>query len=442
VSNQQPSARPARPAPRPGPGGTSPDLNADYTAVPAKCLVLRAIYRVVTWLFLFFMRKHIDRIVGLEHLPEKGPFVIVANHLSYMDDFLLAHAIRLYYGEKLYIPTNRKAFKGIFRSWLHLACGAVEIDPADREGTYRALRRLIADGRIVLVFPEGTRSDGKALLPFKFGAFNLARELGVPLVPVALLDTHRVLPRCRLWPVKGSRASAVMLPPVLPADFERDGVPAVKASCRERLAAVLQSEAPWNAEAAQVTARHLAARAEHLLEDLIERGPEMIRWTDLRPVFRLVELASHSDPGSHEMQVQQFRAWGFRLLSAPRPLAPLLLPRFRALGACALRRDPHQPFVHYVHGQFHLRAPRIVGGSRQRALASFEEAYRSAPSYGIDRTRFSISYAQALARNGQRHHALHVLQRDFAGYPLHPTRLKQRAERAGALVLRLQAAHP
>jgi 1-acyl-sn-glycerol-3-phosphate acyltransferase len=442
VSNQHPSARPARPDPRPDTGGTSPDLNADYTAVPAKCLVLRAIYRVVSWLFLVFMRKHIERVVGLEHLPDKGPFVIVANHLSYMDDFLLAYAIRLYYGEKLYIPTNTKAFKGIFRSWLHLACGAVEIDPADRDGTYRALRRLIADGRIVLVFPEGTRSDGQALLPFKFGAFNLARELGVPLVPVALRDTHRVLPKCRHWPVKGSRASAVVLPAVLPADFEREGVAAVKTSCRGRLAAVLHADAPWTTEAAQTTARHLAARAEQLLEDLIERGPETIRWADLRPVFRLVALASHSDPDSDEMQVQHFRAWGFRLLSAPRPCAPLLLPRFRSMGACALRRDPHQPFVHYVHGQFHLRAPRIVGGSPQRALASFEEAYRSAPSYGIDRTRFSISYAQALARNGRRKHALHVLQRDFAGYPLHPPRLKQRAERAGSLVLRLQDAHP
>lgn len=414
-------------------------LNADYTATPAKCVLLRAIYRLGALLFLLLMRHRIGRLAGLEHLPRQGPFIIVANHLSYMDDFLLAYVVRLCCGQRLYIPTNTKAFKGVLRSWLHLAGGAVEIDPADRETSNQALRQLVHDGRIVLMFPEGTRSDGTRLLPFKFGAFNLAIDTGVPLVPVALLGTHQVLPKGRLWPLAGAQASAVVLPPVLPGDVHGRDAVVMRERCQQLISAhALCGNGSAPPPLAEATARALAERAEAHVEALIERGPETIRPADLWPVFRLAMLCQHARRGCCAMQVQVFRAWGFWLLCAPRLLAPLLLLRFHRLAALALQRDAQQPFVHYVLGQFHLRAPWLAGGRRQQALRALAQAYGAAPAYGVPPERFAISYAEALLRNGHPEQARVVLLRHFHAAPgATDTRLQRRAQRAADLLASL-----
>lgn len=416
-------------------------INADYTAPPVKRAMLNCIYRIVLLLFKLMPRRHIDRLIGLEHLPNSGPFIIVANHLSYMDDFLLAYVIRRHCGQKLYIPTNKKAFEGAWRSWLHLAGGAVEIDPGAKRQSYHILRQLIQDRKIILMFPEGTRSDGSHLLPFKFGAFNLARDLKVPIAPVALIDTHRVLPKHSLRLVKGAKASAVFLPTVTPDAFERLTVQGVKEACRDMLADSIYGERDWaSKDAGATTARHLAARSEAVLESLIERGPETIRWADLQPVFDWADLVHYAQPDSYAMQVQYFRAWGFRLLSAPTLRIPFQLARFRSLGAAALRRDPHQPFVHYVHGQFHLRAPWLVGGRRRIAVATLDHAYRWAAKYEVDRGRFTVSYAEALSRTGHHRRAQRLLERDFGNCQPITERQRRRAARARALLNKLQSA--
>jgi 1-acyl-sn-glycerol-3-phosphate acyltransferase len=410
-------------------------MNADYTASRPKRILLGFIYRLSALAFRWLGRRHIDRIVGLEHMPPRGPFVIVANHLSYMDDFLLAYVVRRYCGEKLYIPTNRKAFRGVLRSWLHLAGGAVEIDPEDRDQSYRVLRRLIDDGRIVLMFPEGTRSDGSRLLPFRFGAFNLARDAQVPIVPVALVDTHRVLPKHALWPVRGARASAVFQAPVSAEALAAVGPSHARNRCVALLSGALQNRRAWCApEAVEATASHLASRAEQVIEALIDRGPETIRPHELRPVWAWAELAQHVAPDAAALQVQYFRAFGFRLLAASPPVALLLLRRFHALGAQALQRDPRQPFVHYVRGQFFLRAPRLAGGSARAALLALHRAYHGAARDGLDGARFAVSYAQALAARGHAAQARRLLDRHFDDdAPQATDRLRRRAARAARL---------
>ena len=416
-----------------------PHINADYTAAPLKRTLLNALYGAVALAMRLFLWRRIERIVGLENLPERGPFMIVANHLSYMDDFLLAYVVRRYCGEKLYIPTNKKAFRGAVTSWLHLAGGAVEVDPADRTQSYGVVRRLVDDGKIIVMFPEGTRSDGTALLPFRFGTFNLARECGVKMVPAALVDTHRVLPKHRWLPTRSARASVCFLAAMPPSVFDIDDVGVVKERCRGALADELWAVRRWmTSEAAHATACHLARRAEAAIESLIERGPETIRRADLRPVFGWVELSRYSEPDSYAIEVQHVRAWGFRVLATARPIAPFFIPRLHALGARALRRDPRQPFLHYVHGQFHLRAPWIAGGRRRRARAALGNAYRWASRYGVDRTRFAISYAEALAKDGRKDQALRVLERDFAQSQPACDRTRRRAQRAAALAARLR----
>lgn len=132
-------------------------------------------------------------IRGEEILDEsEGPFLFVSNHASYLDPVPLMAALDLDYA----FAIKREAFSWpllgrIFRRLEHV--------PVDRENVEESaqsaasLREVLASGRSLVLFPEGTFTRATGLLPFKLGAFQLAGESGVPLVPVALVGTRRLL---------------------------------------------------------------------------------------------------------------------------------------------------------------------------------------------------------------------------------------------------------
>lgn len=111
------------------------------------------------------------------------PFVLVANHVSWLDAIVLGQLV----------PCMPIA-KGEVAGWPVIgrgadALGVTFVDRADPRSGARALRRALralADGVTVLNFPEGTTTDGAQLLPFKRGIFGAARLAGVPIVPVAV----------------------------------------------------------------------------------------------------------------------------------------------------------------------------------------------------------------------------------------------------------------
>jgi 1-acyl-sn-glycerol-3-phosphate acyltransferase len=138
---------------------------------------------------------------GLEHLAPPRPAVLVCNHQSWYDVFALAGRLPVDYrfvGKKELV---RVPFFG--RAWV--ACGNIPIDRRDRGAAIRSLRkageRLVQDRAVVVMFPEGTRSGDGQLLPFKKGAFMLALQLGVPVVPTAVAGTRAIMPK-GAWSVR------------------------------------------------------------------------------------------------------------------------------------------------------------------------------------------------------------------------------------------------
>src|SRR5512137_814783 len=133
------------------------------------------------------------RVTGRERLPWRGAAVIVANHLSLVDILVLAG---------LYRPFKWVSKASIFRvpflGWNMTLLGYVSITRGATDSVRRMMarcRELLAQGSPVLFFPEGTRSAGGRLQPFRDGAFRLARSAGVPVIPVALTGTHETLPK-------------------------------------------------------------------------------------------------------------------------------------------------------------------------------------------------------------------------------------------------------
>ncbi len=139
---------------------------------------------------------------GIEHVPERGPFIIAANHASHMD----TGAILVALGEKaepLFVLGARDYFfNNWWRGWFFHTF--LRVVPFDRtvnplEGL-RLAAAILNAGYPLLLFPEGTRSVTGKLQPFKPGLGMLAVETGVPIVPALIEGTFEALPKGRLFP--------------------------------------------------------------------------------------------------------------------------------------------------------------------------------------------------------------------------------------------------
>ena len=131
------------------------------------------------------------RLIGAEHLPD-GPAILVSNHASYIDAVALLAVL----------PSDlRFAIKGECRDYAVFGKvmqrnDHIMIDRRASEKTLSGLGELaerLAKGQRLLIFPEGTFSREVGLRPFKLGAFRLACETGVPVVPVILRGTRAAL---------------------------------------------------------------------------------------------------------------------------------------------------------------------------------------------------------------------------------------------------------
>ena len=134
---------------------------------------------------------------GQEHLPQDRPYLIAANHLSHLDAPCLLLALRgRAAGLSLAVPRGYAQQPGLRNRLVHALLNAVPVDR--REGfpdSLIRLRQALGPRRPLLVFPEGSRSAGGKLQPFKPGVGLLALELGVPVVPAHIRGTYEALPK-------------------------------------------------------------------------------------------------------------------------------------------------------------------------------------------------------------------------------------------------------
>ena len=153
------------------------------------------------------------RIHGEERLRDSvvTPCVFVSNHVSWFDVFVLAAFIPRYSfiakRELLSVPIFGPAAR---------ACGTVPIDRGNRKSAFSSYQEAaghIHGGRSVIVFPEGTRGTTTELRPFKKGPFVMAIAAGVPVVPVVLRGTIRLMPRGS-WRVRSGAVDVQLLEPV------------------------------------------------------------------------------------------------------------------------------------------------------------------------------------------------------------------------------------
>ena len=177
-------------------------------------------------------------VTGAGQLRPGERYILVANHQSLLDIMALYHLNRQFKW-----VAKEELFRVPFLGWAMALAGYVQLartQPHSIHDAYERVRRWLTRGIPVLFFPEGTRSLTGELGAFKKGAFKLAVETGIPVVPVAVSGTRDLL-------VKGSwrfrpgpqRVQVTVLPPIAPttsAESLRDEARSRILKALERLA--------------------------------------------------------------------------------------------------------------------------------------------------------------------------------------------------------------
>ncbi len=137
------------------------------------------------------------RVKGVEHVPRSGPFLLVANHQSFLDPVVVGAATP----RPLRYMAKAELFEVPFLGGLIRRVNAfpVQRDGAD-PAAFRTALALLAQGRALLIFPEGTRGTEGILRAGKTGAGMLALRSGVTVVPAYVHGTGTALGRGQKWP--------------------------------------------------------------------------------------------------------------------------------------------------------------------------------------------------------------------------------------------------
>jgi 1-acyl-sn-glycerol-3-phosphate acyltransferase len=144
----------------------------------------------------------------LENLPCKAPCVLVANHASYLDGIGLVAALPGEFsatGHFSFVAKRELLDSIISRVYLrHIGSNFVErFDPERGVGELKQVALSLQSGRCPIFFPEGTFTRMPGLLPFRMGAFVVAAEAGVPIVPVTIRGTRSILRAGHWFPRRG-----------------------------------------------------------------------------------------------------------------------------------------------------------------------------------------------------------------------------------------------
>lgn len=207
-------------------------------------LVLHAFTNVWGSLYTWINPVWSVRVQGREHVERGRVYVMVANHLSLVDIFVV-HRLQRHFKW----VSKIESFSMPFIGWNMRLNGYVPLRRGDKESVvdmFTRCRRVLASGSSVMMFPEGTRSKTGVMKEWKPGAFELAKEAGVSVLPIAIQGTETALPAKGLT-IGRARMRVTVLPAVPLDEVRALSVEALRDHARERVAAFLEAE-PWPRE--------------------------------------------------------------------------------------------------------------------------------------------------------------------------------------------------
>ena len=144
------------------------------------------------------------KVTGLEYVPDQGPVLLASNHLAVVDSFYLPLVLR----RRIFFLAKAEYFtgtgiKGKLIKFFYSSTGQVPIDRTTADSAADALTaaaKILDQGKLLGMYPEGTRSPDGKLYKGKTGLARIALETGIPVIPVAMINTDVVNPPgSKMW---------------------------------------------------------------------------------------------------------------------------------------------------------------------------------------------------------------------------------------------------
>lgn len=166
---------------------------------------------LTTWFVRLYWRT---KIHGEENIPSAGPFVVVANHASLLDPYLIDWASKK---RELYFLAKAELFRNPFFGYFLKRCNAIPVKRGvlDEEAI-KSFHEILGSGKPVGLFPEGTRTLNGEIQPGKKGSGMLVYNARVPVIPAYIAGTFDCFPKGKVWPRPGH--TSVTFGPPIPLD--------------------------------------------------------------------------------------------------------------------------------------------------------------------------------------------------------------------------------
>ena len=169
------------------------------------------------WLRLIFRPE----VEGRAYLPDTGPAIIASNHLSFSDSIFMPLMVKrkvTFVAKQEYF--TGKGLKGFLIKMFFVGAGTIPVDRSGGKAAQAAIDtglRVLREGKLFGIYPEGTRSPDGRLHRGKTGVARLALESGAPVIPVAMLNADEIQPIGKIIP----RVRRVRIRFGRPLDFSR-----------------------------------------------------------------------------------------------------------------------------------------------------------------------------------------------------------------------------
>jgi 1-acyl-sn-glycerol-3-phosphate acyltransferase len=143
-------------------------------------------------------------VEGEEHVPEQGAAIFASNHLSFSDSFFFPLVVKrpiTFLAKSDYFTGS--GIKGFFTKAFFAGVGQVPVDRSGGRASEAAMRtglRILAEGKCLGIYPEGTRSPNGTLYRGKTGVARMAMEAKVPIIPIAMINTYEIQPPGQIRP--------------------------------------------------------------------------------------------------------------------------------------------------------------------------------------------------------------------------------------------------
>ena len=196
--------------------------------------IQKLIYELVSKLFVFPIYKFVFKghLIGRDNIPQKGNFIMVSNHGSLLDPPLLGHAL----GRNISFMAKAELFKIPFLGFVIRACGAYPVKRgiADKNTIQTACNKL-SSNKCIGIFIDGTRQKNGRVNKPKQGAALLAFKNQTLLLPVAIVNSHKLVRFKYCIPIFSKIVIKVGKPLLPPQSSSRDDLSSVTINLQENI---------------------------------------------------------------------------------------------------------------------------------------------------------------------------------------------------------------